>query len=517
MKSGLASGVTLAARYRVDDALTEIGARAGFIGTDLEAGTRVVLFPLTPGEAEAMRPIVGLEHAHLSRVLAVENDATGVPVIVVEHVPGPTLREVLRQVHHETPVEAVRSALRVADAVGAIHHAGGVHGCIRPEALIVAPEGHAPPRLTFVPPLEGQQPYRSRVRGDGDPAVADDAWAIAALLYEMLLGNPPPQSGVLGEQDLVEAGLTDPDLREVLRHGLAADEAKRNQDVPTLKRELASWFIDNATDESSLHPRASNPPPLPPGSIRRAAPATPAPTLSKPAPVAAPKRTHLVPVLAGVGFVLSVVGVWAYMALGRSHVTVVQVAKPSPSVVPSGAAEPSIQLNAVSVMGEHDAGLGDQMATCVSGWLPKGAFGKPPDLEWVCSQPDPREGAAKIRAALVANRPAGDITVAMKVWSRLGWYEMAAYGVIYTGCCADLAPLKLPDPGAGCARLDEQLTLLGTAVVAGHPTPEPLTAFEAAATCEAKGNRTSVYRQKAAPTSAERAAFEEYLKSIQSP
>ena len=70
-----------------------------------------------------------------SQQITIADHATG-SVLVVEHVPGPTLSEVLSQVEHETPVEAVRSALRVADAVCAIHAAGGAHGLIRPASLI---------------------------------------------------------------------------------------------------------------------------------------------------------------------------------------------------------------------------------------------------------------------------------------------------------------------------------------------------------------------------------------------
>lgn len=517
--SGLALGAEVASRFRVDEALNERGARQAFLGTDAETGGRVVLFALTPHEASAMRPLEGLDHAHLSPVRAVTEAPDGTPVLVVEHVTGPTLREVLSHVEHETSVEAVRSALRVADAVCAIHNAGAVHGCIRPAALIVAPEGHPPPRLTFAPPLLGANPYRSATRGDGPPTVADDSWAVAALLYEMLVGNEPPLAGLTSDADLENAGV-DPELRAAIVHALAADEAGRAQDLTRLKRELASWFVNNSLDNSSVMSRGSAPPPLPPASVRKPASArSPGKSAVRNVPAASggPRgsRNLIAYVLAGVAFVVTVGVVWGYFALRPGEVEVVEVPR-SASAKPASS-EASIDLNAVSVMGDEDAGLGDQMATCVAGWLPKGAFGKPPDFGWVCEQNNPLEGAASLKSALVKYKPPGQVTDAMKVFSQLGWYEMAAYSVVHAGCCADAGPLKLVDPAPGCARVDEPLNSIGTSVVGNQSATAAIDAFDQSAKCEAKAQRAGSYNQKAAPTGAERRAFEDYLKQIQAP
>jgi hypothetical protein len=512
--AGLTPGAEVASRFRVDEALTERGARQAFLGTDAEDGGRVVLFALTPSEAEVVRPIEKLDHAHLSRVRAIAEAADGTPVLVVEHVVGPTLHEVLSQVEHETPVEAVRSALRVADAVCAIHNAGAVHGCIRPAALIVAPDGHPPPRLTFAPPLLGANPYRSASRGDGPPTVADDSWAVAALLYEMLLGTEPPPSGLTSDADLAKAGV-DEELRAAIVHALAANEAERAQDLTRLKRELASWFVNNSVDNSSALSRGSAPPPLPPASVRQPSAARPVTRGGASAPGSARNRNLIAYVLAGVAFVATVGVVWGYFAWGAKEVEVAK-APQSASARPKSS-EASIDLNAVSVMGDEDAGLGDQMASCVGGWLPSGAFGKPPDLGWVCKQSDPLQGSAALKSALVKYKPPGQVTDAMKVFSQLGWYEMAAYSVVHAGCCADAEALKLVDPAPGCARLDEPLNTIGASVVANQSPTEAVDAFDKAAKCEAKAQRAGSYNQNAAPTGAERAAFEDYLKRIQAP
>ena len=507
--SGLAAGVEIASRYRVDEALRVPGAGEVFLGTDQQSGQRVVLYALSEEEAVLRRPLVGVEHAHLAAVLDVAAGPEG-PVLVAEHVVGPSLPKVLGHVERETPVEAVRSALRVADAICVVHQANGVHGGIRPGALIVAPDEHPPPRLAFLPPADEKSPYCRPEQGEGPATVADDAWAVAALLYEMLLGAPPPMGGVTSEEELTSSGLEDATLRKALAHGLAANPSLRHHDMTPLKRELAGWFVDNAGDDPSGLHRGSNPPPLPPGSQR-------IPVSSKRRSVAPPppKRSLLVPAaFGGLAFVVTVGLVWGYFAFGRPAVVVEvptsagsQTAAPAPS-------EASIDLNAVAVMGAEDAGLGDQMATCVAGWLPKGAFGTRPDFGWVCKQPDPRDGAVQLRTALVANKAAGT-TEAMKVFSRLGWYDLAVYAVIHEGCCSD-EPLKVPPPKEGCGGLGEPLRQIGSDVVANRDPKAALDAFDASARCEMKSG-TQTYRRPGPPTSDNRAAFEEYVKAIQSP
>ena len=82
--------------------------------------------------------------------------------------------------------------------------------------------------------------------------------------------------------------------------------------------------------------------------------------------------------------------------------------------------------------GQSNQLTGDKMATCVAGYLPKGSFAKPPDVSWMCGERDPREGGMKLRAAVVQGAPAGAPSEAMKLFSRLGWYELAAFAVILT-------------------------------------------------------------------------------------
>jgi hypothetical protein len=510
-------GDLIASRYRVLEPLEAEGNPPSFLGNDLDTKADVVLFELSGEEARALRPLAGIEHAHLARVFGVVDLGAGKFALATERVVGPTLGAVLAEVERETPVEAVRSTLRVADAVSVVHQAGGAHGFISPSSLVVAPEGHAPPRLAFAP-AGGSSPYRSPKRGeDGPPSVADDAWATTGLLYEMLIGKPPPADGIASVEALEREGITDPALRDTLLHGLNADESQRAQDTTALRRELARWFVDKATTEAAANPQhSSNPPPLPsspPGGLAAGVSARPRSRLLR--------TRGLIFVLAGAAILIGLGASWAFRA-GTRKSKVLQVPVPPPSAAgPSAAASASgksIDLSEVPVTGDKEAATGNKMATCVSAYLPKGTFiDTTPDFAWICAQPDPREGGTKLRATVIVSRPKDRVTEALKIFGRLGWYEMAAYAVVYRGCCGDAPALSLPEPAPGCPKLDAALNTVGRDAVGGGSVDDALKALAAAIECEVKANHAGVYRHPGKPGAGEEDAFRDLLKLTQSP
>jgi hypothetical protein len=504
------SGELIASRYRVGEPLTVEGRRAGFVATDEQGQGQVVLLDLDPIQAPALRPLVGLVHAHLAQVLAVVELQPGKPLLVAERVIGPALEEVLVEIGRETAIEAVRSTLRVADAVSVIHQAGGAHGLISPASLIVAPEGHPPPRLGFYP-VRPTSSYRSPPRGPGGPpSEADDTWAIAGLLYEMLTGKRPPADGIPNVESLEQTGVTDAALREVLLHGLNVDPTRRAQDVTALKRELARWYVDQATaDASTLAVHSSSPPPLPALGPGRS-----------PAGVPVRRRLGRLSMLAGSALLIGLGASWAVSAFRPKKVIEVPVAPvdPEPSIATAAVSAQSIDLSEVPVTGEKEAATGNKMATCVAGYLPKDTFSENvPDFAWICSERDPREGGSKLRTAIVVSRRKDRMTDAMRIFGRLGWYEMAAYAVVYRGCCAEAPPLTLPEPATGCAQLAEALNHVGREALSERGVDEPLRVMAAAIECEVKANRAANYRRPGKPAAGEEEAFRELLKLIQSP
>lgn len=524
----LVVGTNVAGRFRVTVALASDRARPAYLAEDRERGEGVRLLALAPAELVALRPLVGLTHAHLNRVSAVVEAAPGGALLVVEQVRGSTLEEVLRKITRETPLEAIRSTLRVADALTAIHQAGGCHGGLRPAAVIVAPEGHPPPQLTFAPTLLDPSPYRSPGRGPDDPpSPADDVWALAAICFETLVGQPPPAAGLIGDDALVAAGLRGEELRAALLAALAPDPAQRATELSALRRALARWFVDVANDESPADRRSSRPPPLP-TPIPTATSGSRPPTTGAPgAVVGAPSAAsagdgrsrwaRALP-LAGLAFVVAILAVWASAALRTRAVEVVEVSSSAGVLAaPSPSAPASIRLGDVPVTGDEEAGAGSGIATCVAGYLPPGAFGRTPKVEWLCEESNPVEGALRLRSAVVAARPPAQTTEAMRLLSRIDWYELALYAAIRSGCCVEAPPLALPVPAAGCSPLDEPLARVADDVGAGRDVEASLRDFTAAARCEARAGRTARYRQKGPPTGAGEAVLREFLRTLEGP
>ena len=174
--------------------------------------------------------------------------------------PGLTLAERLDDIGKKEPVDAVRFALRIADALSSLHEAGACHGSVHPRGILIQVEGHAPPVLGYFPSTDVS--FRSAERGNEDPPTeSDDSWAAAALLHKMLLGTTPPRDGYSSETEVTDAGVTDAALTAALAHALNKDVEQRSRDVRPLKRELARWFVEHAGEEPATPgPHSSSPP-----------------------------------------------------------------------------------------------------------------------------------------------------------------------------------------------------------------------------------------------------------------
>jgi CHASE2 domain-containing sensor protein/tRNA A-37 threonylcarbamoyl transferase component Bud32 len=190
-------------------------------------------------EAEAL---ARLEHANVVRVMdsGVDAAAGGVPYLVMEYLPGPTLRRVLVDEGRLAVDRALPIMAQIADALDVAHRRGVVHGDLKPENVILADEGGpvAVPKVLdlglarFVAREPGGQRSGGRTgervhaaepaRGDhgtetsggeeegwagtvgyvapevlagAPPAPPSDIYAFAVLAFEVLFGERP-QAGV---------------------------------------------------------------------------------------------------------------------------------------------------------------------------------------------------------------------------------------------------------------------------------------------------------------------------------
>jgi hypothetical protein len=517
LATSVAPGEVVQSKYRIDAAID--GAIDAFGASVVDGNTSVVLFKVSASAAAAIERAKGVEHMHLAKLLEVL-DVDGEKYAVAERLTGLTLAERLDDIGKKEPVDAVRYSLRIADALSSLHEAGACHGSVHPRGILIQVEGHAPPVLGYFPSSDTS--YRSADRGHEDPPTeSDDSWAAAALLHKMLLGTTPPREGYASETELSDAGVTDSALCAAMAHALNKDPEQRSRDVRPLKRELARWFVEHAGEEPiAPGPHSSSPPPLPPNQRTLGGTTTSsiAPAQSR-APAEPPKGIlrRIVPLAVG-GIVVGLLGGWVFNAVRPKPPA---VAVPLVNAAPAApASDRPIDLGEVPVTGESEKAVAptDKLSSCVMGYLPKNTFGSAPDFSGVCDVTDPRIGADKLRVAIVASAPKiNGATDAMKIFARIGWYDMAAFAVVRAGCCPDAKALELPEPSKACGSMSDALQEVGKEVVANHAPEESLKKYTAAIHCELNVGRGQAFRKAERPAGGEDAAFLELVKAFQTP
>jgi serine/threonine-protein kinase len=200
--------------YRIESLVARSGMASIFRATDMRNGRQVaikiphpemeadpVLFERFEREAEIGEK---LEHPGVMKVFP-DADRSRV-YMVMEWVDGRLLRVVLHE-QKKFPVErAIKIAIAVCDALDYIHRNGVVHRDLKPENIMIDADDNiklidfgiaarqGARRLTFakLSQVMGTPDYISPEqvkgkRGDG----RSDIYALGAMLYEMLTGQPP--------------------------------------------------------------------------------------------------------------------------------------------------------------------------------------------------------------------------------------------------------------------------------------------------------------------------------------
>lgn len=205
-------GSTLDARYRIDERLARGGMATVYLARDLRLDRPVAVKVLHAhlAEDETFRVKFtreALASARLSDPNVVnvfdQGESEGICYLVLEYVPGQTLRGLLQQQPRLSPGVTLEILDQLLEGLSAAHRAGIVHRDLKPENILLTPDGRvkiadfglarAASRATSSnSSLMGTVAYLSPEllrRGQADER--SDIYAVGIILFEMLTGRQP--------------------------------------------------------------------------------------------------------------------------------------------------------------------------------------------------------------------------------------------------------------------------------------------------------------------------------------
>jgi eukaryotic-like serine/threonine-protein kinase len=207
--------LALADRYRLDREIGQGGMAIVYLAEDLRHGRKVAIKVLHPelsavlgGERflAEIKVTANLQHPHILGLID-SGEADGLLYYVMPFVAGESLRARLAR-ERQLPVDgALRLTREVASALDYAHRQGVVHRDIKPEnilrqdgAALVADFGIALAvhqaggnRMTQTGMSLGTPAYMSpeQAMGEREIGARSDVYALGAMSYEMLAGEPP--------------------------------------------------------------------------------------------------------------------------------------------------------------------------------------------------------------------------------------------------------------------------------------------------------------------------------------
>lgn len=245
-------------RYRVRARIARGGMATVYVATDLRLERRIALkvmhAHLSDDSAfqsrfiQEARAAARLADPHVVNVFDQGQDGE-LAYLVMEYLPGITLRELLREQKRLTIPQTITIMDAILAGLSAAHRAGIVHRDVKPENVLLAEDGRIKigdfglARATTANTATGQQLLGTIAylapelvtRGTAD--ARSDIYALGIMLYEMLVGEQPYK----GEQPMQIA----------FQHATESvpRPSVRNPSVPEPLDELVLWATEKSPDE----------------------------------------------------------------------------------------------------------------------------------------------------------------------------------------------------------------------------------------------------------------------------
>jgi serine/threonine-protein kinase len=299
----------LGGRYRIERELGRGGMATVYLAQDLRHDRPVALKVLHPELAASLgddrfqreiRLAARLQHPHILTVYD-SGESAGRLWFTMPYVEGESLRGRLTR-ERQLPLEdALRIAREASQALQYAHDQGVVHRDIKPENLLLTRDGNtlvadfgiaralsggAESRLTETGLAVGTPAYMSPEQASGDRGVdaRSDVYSLAAVVYEMLAGEPPYTGATT--QAILAKRFTEPapSLRaarssvpeavdQAIRKALAPVPADRFSTVTQFSQALAGPVTTSSPTVVTVPAReAAAPPPAGPAAAGRHAP-----------------------------------------------------------------------------------------------------------------------------------------------------------------------------------------------------------------------------------------------------
>jgi eukaryotic-like serine/threonine-protein kinase len=205
---------TLAGRYRLERPLAFGGASEVWIATDVVLDRRVAVKMLRPEHASDPQIVerfrreaiaaAQLNHPNIVSLFDTVNE-DGLEAVVLELVPGRTLRQMLDDEGRLSVNETVHIGVALADALDAAHRAGLVHRDVKPANVLITPARRVmltdfgiatavskTSDVTLENVMQGTAKYLSPEQVLGVPTDGrSDLFSLGVVLYECLTGRVP--------------------------------------------------------------------------------------------------------------------------------------------------------------------------------------------------------------------------------------------------------------------------------------------------------------------------------------
>jgi eukaryotic-like serine/threonine-protein kinase len=264
----------LADRYAIERELGAGGMATVYLAEDIRHHRKVAIKVLHPELSAVLGPerflkeielTANLQHPHILPLFD-SGSAGGLLYYIMPYVDGETLRARLEREGQLPIIDALRISCEAADALQYAHDRGVVHRDIKPENILLQ-NGHAlvadfgialaveqagGQRMTQTGLSLGTPHYMAPEQAMGDKHIGPraDIYALGAVTYEMLVGEPPftgPNSQAIVAKVLTEAAPSLTTHRRSVSANVDAAVARALEKLPADRWQTTSKFAEALT------------------------------------------------------------------------------------------------------------------------------------------------------------------------------------------------------------------------------------------------------------------------------